>query len=503
MTGRATIHRILPAVAALTVALSLGELAIQQARGGVAGGPLVFDCEIFGGNCSRNLFDATDFGNTTFTHSISLDVPGGMCDTAAAVGVDVQIDHSWVGDLELTLQKDSLNHTAVLLDRPGAERYFPFGCPGIGVDARISDGPSRRADDACAITIPSIEGNLASSALFSHLTITPSIAPTFDGCAFERFEGTFMPSFNSTVLESGCPPMDRLGIDCFFRGRFNESCGGEATVRLTTQGDPITATMLILEEAPARFQADVESGSVAALTLFEIIPSREDSGLAQLSGSSLSPFTGAECAGTWTLNVTDHASPNRGRLLGWSLVLDPVVTPTPTSTATDTPTTTPTSTNTATATPTGTPTEMPTESPTATATSTQTKSPTGNTPTVTVPPTESPTNATPATATATATDTAAGPTSTATATPTGSLPTATDTPTQSETPPSPTPGEIACVGDCNGNGVVAINELVRGVNIALGSAPLDICPSFDRNGDGSVSISELVAAVNNALTGCP
>ena len=60
----------------------------------------------------------------------------------------------------------------------------------------------------------------------------------------------------------------------------------------------------------------------------------------------------------------------------------------------------------------------------------------------------------------------------------------------------------ACVGDCNGDGSVAINELIGGVNIALGNAPVDSCPSFDRNGNGSVSIDELIAAVNVAQTGC-
>jgi len=59
-----------------------------------------------------------------------------------------------------------------------------------------------------------------------------------------------------------------------------------------------------------------------------------------------------------------------------------------------------------------------------------------------------------------------------------------------------------CVGDCDGNGQVAINELIVGVNIALGGAPSDACSSFDTNGDGAVAINELIAGVNNALQGC-
>jgi hypothetical protein len=59
-----------------------------------------------------------------------------------------------------------------------------------------------------------------------------------------------------------------------------------------------------------------------------------------------------------------------------------------------------------------------------------------------------------------------------------------------------------CVGDCGGDRMVAVSELVRGVSIALGAQPLAMCPSFDRDRNGSVGVNELVAAVNNALRGC-
>ncbi|HSP97883.1 MAG TPA: hypothetical protein VL049_11645 [Candidatus Dormibacteraeota bacterium] len=61
---------------------------------------------------------------------------------------------------------------------------------------------------------------------------------------------------------------------------------------------------------------------------------------------------------------------------------------------------------------------------------------------------------------------------------------------------------LACPGDCNGDGAVSIDELVRGVGIALGSTGLGSCPAFDSGADGTVSIDELIAAVNAALGGC-
>jgi hypothetical protein len=68
---------------------------------------------------------------------------------------------------------------------------------------------------------------------------------------------------------------------------------------------------------------------------------------------------------------------------------------------------------------------------------------------------------------------------------------------------SPTPTAPArCAGDCNGNGVVTINELITGVAIALGNQALAACTPLDRNGDGRITINELIAAVNAALVGC-
>jgi hypothetical protein len=59
----------------------------------------------------------------------------------------------------------------------------------------------------------------------------------------------------------------------------------------------------------------------------------------------------------------------------------------------------------------------------------------------------------------------------------------------------------SCIGDCDGDGVVQINELVLGVGIALGTSELSACSNLD-NGQGMVTVDRLVAAVNNALCSC-
>ncbi len=66
----------------------------------------------------------------------------------------------------------------------------------------------------------------------------------------------------------------------------------------------------------------------------------------------------------------------------------------------------------------------------------------------------------------------------------------------------PTRTPPACTGDCDGDGEVAINELVRGVSIGLEAMDIGVCSAIDGDGDGEASIAELVTAVDHALYGC-
>jgi hypothetical protein len=85
--------------------------------------------------------------------------------------------------------------------------------------------------------------------------------------------------------------------------------------------------------------------------------------------------------------------------------------------------------------------------------------------------------------------------------------TRTITPTPPVTPTS-TPGGELCVGDCNGNGSVTVDDLIRMVNIALELQP--ICPmdgmggclAGDANCNCTITVEELVQAVINVLNGC-
>jgi hypothetical protein len=60
----------------------------------------------------------------------------------------------------------------------------------------------------------------------------------------------------------------------------------------------------------------------------------------------------------------------------------------------------------------------------------------------------------------------------------------------------------ACVGDCNVDDGVTVDELITLVNIALGNAAVSGCTSGDVNVDGQITIDEILRAVNAALDGC-
>ncbi len=84
---------------------------------------------------------------------------------------------------------------------------------------------------------------------------------------------------------------------------------------------------------------------------------------------------------------------------------------------------------------------------------------------------------------------------TATATSTREAASRTPTPTATATA---TPGVS---GDCDGNGLVAVDEIVAMVSIGLSTRPLDRCPAADRNGDGRVTVDEILRGISAALYG--
>jgi hypothetical protein len=98
-----------------------------------------------------------------------------------------------------------------------------------------------------------------------------------------------------------------------------------------------------------------------------------------------------------------------------------------------------------------------------------------------------------------------GPTATPapTSTPTPSRsPSFSRTPTRSRTPSPTSTQSPPCPGDCSGNHIVTVGELLTGVNIALERAAISTCPNADADHNGSVFVDELTRAVRALLNGC-
>ena len=62
--------------------------------------------------------------------------------------------------------------------------------------------------------------------------------------------------------------------------------------------------------------------------------------------------------------------------------------------------------------------------------------------------------------------------------------------------------KAGCAGYCNGDGFVTVDELIKMVNIALGTLDISACEAGDINGDGTITVNEIISAVNRALMGC-
>jgi hypothetical protein len=67
---------------------------------------------------------------------------------------------------------------------------------------------------------------------------------------------------------------------------------------------------------------------------------------------------------------------------------------------------------------------------------------------------------------------------------------------------TPTPDLAACPGNCDASAEVTVDELVKGIGIALGELRLADCAALDSDPDGRISVHEVVRAVLAARYGC-
>ncbi len=112
--------------------------------------------------CSSDPNTAIDdgFGSTGAgtPASIDIDVPAFFTNAITDLTFDLRIDHTFVGDLIVTLQSPA-GTTVTLMDRPGRPPAT-FGCGQDNVDANFDDASAIDVEDECSGTGAAIQGIL-------------------------------------------------------------------------------------------------------------------------------------------------------------------------------------------------------------------------------------------------------------------------------------------------------------------------------------------------------
>ncbi|MEZ4874702.1 MAG: HYR domain-containing protein [Flavobacteriaceae bacterium] len=73
------------------------------------------------------------------------------------LNVDLDISHTWVGDIDVTLESPS-GTTVTILDRPGVPAST-FGCSGNDILATLDDEAGSPVEDECGAGVPTINGS--------------------------------------------------------------------------------------------------------------------------------------------------------------------------------------------------------------------------------------------------------------------------------------------------------------------------------------------------------
>ena len=111
------------------------------------------------------------------TASINSTLSIGGSDTIVDLNVDIDMNHTWVGDLIFNLQHQGTGTNITLIDQPGIPGST-WGCNGNNILATLDDEASTSVESQCSGSVPTING-----------TFTPNQSlSTFDG---ENGNGTW------------------------------------------------------------------------------------------------------------------------------------------------------------------------------------------------------------------------------------------------------------------------------------------------------------------------
>ncbi|MEM6640720.1 MAG: DUF4215 domain-containing protein [Pseudomonadota bacterium] len=112
-------------------------------------------CELIPEGCNTTVTAIPDNNGTGVSSSIAMPAGGNLDD----LDVSLVVDHTWVGDLIVTLRHNDTGTSAVLIDRAGLPAINPnFGCGNANVDVTLDDAAGTAVEDQCSGTPPAIGG---------------------------------------------------------------------------------------------------------------------------------------------------------------------------------------------------------------------------------------------------------------------------------------------------------------------------------------------------------
>ncbi|PQB04792.1 hypothetical protein BST85_07695 [Aureitalea marina] len=160
-------------------------------------------------------------------------------ETITDINVVLNVTHTWVGDLVVTLESPS-GTVVTLTSEPGNPDAGPFGCPGDDINATFDDDAANPADDECN-NLPAIGGLVSPTDMLSAfngestlgdwtLTIT-DVEPAFDSGVLDNWGIEYTYDVPATPLDvildaSGMATIDASDLILVI----DDNCGTSVTV---------------------------------------------------------------------------------------------------------------------------------------------------------------------------------------------------------------------------------------------------------------------------------
>lgn len=275
--------------------------------------------------------------------------------------VALDISHTWVGDLVVTLTHEDTGTSVTLIDRPGAPAIDSLGCPGDDIDVTLDDDAALPLEDECAAGVPTIVDTFAPSeplSAFAHEGIagtwTLHISDHFveELGALEAW--SLIPSFNRpchATAETGVvfaaqlkaslpiPDNDVTGVgDCITINDTRSINHLSVAVEIShTRVEDLVVTLTHMETGKTTLLLShprAENGDPCDGDDIDVILDSSENLHVDFECSPGTPtilgrfrptevffhINGDSIAGTWTLRVFDEAAGQLGALNDWSII---------------------------------------------------------------------------------------------------------------------------------------------------------------------------------------